>query len=271
MKPLDYMNALNSLVLEALPLVEKNSDFAVWNKMNSQGREELVTSLDVQVHEVIRQKMLKDFPDATLLSEEDETSNTLGHDLTFILDPIDGTREFIGGKPYYAISLAASKNREIVAAVVAYPAMGKILRAAKGIGAWDGLKTITIGESLSSNIRMAVSPREIESEQAVRLQAMIPRLEFIPIPALTPKVGAVLMGQVDAALYFGLGGVAHLWDYAAVGLVALEAGALFTDLNGNNLLSDLPLVNTKGWVVSSMDLSALVISSNNHQFGGHNV
>jgi len=257
MKPLDYMNALNSAVLEALPLFEKSGDFSIWNKINLHGLEEPVTSLDMQIHEVIKQKLMNDFPGATLLSEEGEVVDELGHGLTFILDPIDGTREFIGGKPHYAISLAVSVNREIVAAVVAYPAIGKILRAAKGEGAWDGIAPITICDADQLNIRVAVSPREADSDQISRLQACFPGLELVPISALTPKVGAVLMGKVDAALYLGLSGVAHLWDYAAIGLVASEAGTAITDLNGDDLLTRLPLVNTKGWVVCSSNLTSL--------------
>jgi len=251
MEPINYMEAIYSAVSETFPLFENVKEFSIWSKKNDQGYDEPVTSIDMEVHKIIKHNLKKYFPNATLLSEEGEKADDLGDELTFILDPIDGTCEFIRGEQHYSISLAVSENRQIIAGVVAYPAMGKVLRAAKGEGAWDGMFPIIIDQPSLPKISLAVSPREVGSEQMYRLQEYCSEVELIPIPALTPKVGAVLQGRVDAALYLGLRGVAHLWDYAAIGLIASEAGVHFTDLNGNNLLDDLPLINTRGWIVCS--------------------
>ena len=263
MEPIDYMEAIHAAVSEALPLFENVRDFSIWSKKNDQGHDEPVTSIDMDVHKVIKHNLKKCFPNATLLSEEGEKADDLGYNLTFILDPIDGTREFIRGEQHFAISLAVAENRQIIAGVVAYPAMGKVLRAAKGKGAWNGMSPIIIKQLLPPKISLAVSPREVDSEQMRRLQSYISEVELIPIPALTPKVEAVLRGQVDAALYLGLGGVAHLWDYAAIGLIASEAAARFTDLNGNNLLDDLPLMNRRGWIVCSDNVFPYLIQAIN--------
>jgi 3'(2'), 5'-bisphosphate nucleotidase len=173
------------------------------------------------------------------LSEETEHGpERLAHDSCWIIDPIDGTNDFIEGKEDFAVQIGLSFEGEAVLGVVYQPVPGRLYAGAKGCGAWC--------EDVRSGARtpMTTSPQEQLSAAALvvtrshpgsRLSAAVAALA----PARTYSAGSLgvkTMHVVDrqADLYLNTGRrVAKEWDTCAPQAILEEAGGRFTDLCGS--------------------------------------
>jgi len=169
-------------------------------------------------------------PDDALLTEE---SGAFGKgDREWIIDPIDGTRQYLLGLPYWATLVALRENDEIVVAAIDAPALGRRWSAAKGSGAWvDGTERIEVSN---------VSALEGATLQHSDLGAWEKAGGSEPLVALSRRcmqtmgVGVFWMhclvaeGRSEIALQPGV----KTWDMAAPSLVVEEAGGRFSSLHG---------------------------------------
>ncbi|WP_234914200.1 inositol monophosphatase family protein [Corynebacterium belfantii] len=170
-------------------------------------------------------------PDDGMLGEEGaESSGSTG--ITWIVDPIDGTVNFIYGIPQYAVSLAACIGENIVAGAVINVATSDLYVAANGSGAFvlrgdsDALKAIEV--STCSNLQRALIASgfsyssQSREDQAKLLVSLLPRVRDIRrFGSVALDLCAVAEGRVDGYYEHGL----NAWDFAAGALIAQEAGA----------------------------------------------
>jgi myo-inositol-1(or 4)-monophosphatase len=250
----EILAAIKNAISVALKIFESNPvPRNVWTKINMIGQHEEVCNVDIAVQDCLTHELSAAYPDVIILSEEsDEASLQFDMPLCFILDPIDGTREFIRGSQHFSVSVAAISYGKIVCGAVAYPAIGWFLHAVLNGGAFYGDQPLFIKPTPEDHFHnhIAVSPREIDLPEMQIFHKQLVGSKLIQISALTPKVGACLIGQVDAALYLSVKGSAYIWDYAAVALIAKEAGFFFTDLSGLPMLDKLTICHNSGWVIS---------------------
>jgi myo-inositol-1(or 4)-monophosphatase len=168
----------------------------------------------------------------------------------FVIDPIDGTKEFVSGNNEWSISLCLVENDEPTVAMISMPDKQSVFTAVRGRGTY-----LNGGRILLENIgskRIGVSPRQIK-EESFRLAIDNSVFNPIKISALTPKICALLRREVDAAVYFSQEGQsAALWDYAAAVLLTHEAGGRITSLCGNELpFAGENVIHKKGWLAAS--------------------
>ena len=254
-----FLDTIEEVVLRARTLVPSSlDDLVTWTKTNLSGEPEAVTAIDIAVGQLLVEALLARYPGAAVVNEESSVDmRALDSDLCFVIDPIDGTQEFIKGSPHFSISVAVVSRRQVTHAVVLYPASGRILRARRGAGAMEGGQPLLRASWQGPQLRLGTSPKDTMSPRLIALRRDFAELGIHAIPALTPKVGAVLSGDVDVAL--SLSSVARLWDFAAIALIAREAGLAFTDLEGQDLLARLPAAHADGWIVADRSLLDAVL------------
>ncbi len=215
---------------------------------------DVVTKADQACEELILDRLLGARPDDGFVGEEgDDVHGTSG--IRWIVDPIDGTVNYLYGLPQFAVSIAAARGDEVVVGVVHSPALGLEYAAVRGAGATcndvplEVRPTPSLDQSLvATGFGYETAARE---RQAASVARMLPQVRDIRRQgSCALDLCSVAAGQVDAYVEEG----PHVWDYAAGGLVAREAGATFeiwTSVAGQDLVVCAP---TPGWP----DFSALV-------------
>ncbi|MFI6759640.1 inositol monophosphatase family protein [Micromonospora sp. NPDC050417] len=198
---------------------------------------DVVTAADRAVERQVIAALREVRPDDAVLGEE--YGDAAGGDtpgpgsVRWILDPIDGTVNYLYGLPQYAVSLAAEVDGEVVAGVVRNAATGDEWTATRGGGAWRDGRRLTgstetdLGQALVATGFGYDSARR--SHQAGVLAGLIAHVRDIRrFGAAALDLCMAAEGRVDAYYEKGL----NAWDHAAGGLVATEAGLLVGGLDG---------------------------------------
>ncbi|MEU9807353.1 inositol monophosphatase family protein [Mycobacterium sp. NPDC050853] len=192
-----------------------------------------VTLVDTECERLLRRRLASLRPDDAILGEEDgETGDAGQSQVRWVIDPIDGTVNFVYGIPAYAVSVAAQVEGVSVAAAVADVAADRVFSAASGSGATvreaNGLQR-PLGCNPVSEVRLALvatgfAYSTARRERQARLVAqLLPRVRDVRrIGSAALDLCAVAEGRVDAQYEHGLGP----WDWAAGALIAREAGAV---------------------------------------------
>src|SRR5256885_5457845 len=191
---------------------------------------DVVTAADKATERLVIDALHERRPGDAVLGEESGESTGVGA-VRWILDPIDGTVNYLYGLPQYAVSLAAEVDGTIVAGVVRNAATGEEWTATRGGGAYragrrlGGSATTELSQTLlATGFGYAATRR---AHQAQVLARVLPLVRDIRrFGAAPPDLGFAAEGRVDAYFEKGL----NLWDHAAGGLVAAAAGPPVTGL-----------------------------------------
>ena len=217
---------------DAARLVEAGAARGVEVAATKSSAVDVVTESDRSAERLIRKALLTDRPDDAVVGEEgDDEPGTSG--VRWIVDPIDGTVNFLYGIPQYAVSIAAELDGQVVAGVVLNVATGQEYTATLGgpaqrngvpirVRAVVPLSERLIGTGFSYEARQ----REI---QAAALLRLLPRIRDIRrLGSCALDLCGVAQGSLDGYLEEGV----NLWDHAAAGLIARIAGARTTLMEG---------------------------------------
>ncbi|WP_150245945.1 inositol monophosphatase family protein [Nocardiopsis quinghaiensis] len=201
---------------------------------------DVVTRMDRATEDLIRARLLAERPDDAVLGEEggDDEGGTSG--VRWVVDPIDGTVNYLYGHHDWAVSIAAEVDGVVVAAAVNVPRRGEMYEAVLGGGARLDGRTIQAPPAVPLDQALVATGfgylPERRAQQARILLEVVPRVRDIRRggSAAVDLVG-LAMGRVNAYYERGL----HVWDWAAPGLVASEAGLRVGDLRGGPPSEDL--------------------------------
>jgi myo-inositol-1(or 4)-monophosphatase len=187
---------------------------------------DVVTAADTAVEALVRRRLAELRPGEPVVGEERGGVAGQGG-VTWVVDPIDGTVNFLYGLPWYAVSVAATRDGVSVAGAVAEPATGRLWSAARGCGATcDGrdLRATEVTDLALTLVGTGFSYRaERRARQATVVAALLPRVRDLRrAGASALDVCAVAAGWMDAYVEHGT----HWWDWAASTLIAEEAGAV---------------------------------------------
>jgi myo-inositol-1(or 4)-monophosphatase len=203
---------------------------ANWMKENDSP----VSDADVAVDRLLNERLRAARPDYGWLSEEtlDDASRRSGKPV-FIVDPIDGTREFLAGRNEWAVSIAVVTGGRPVAGVLAVPAHRETFTAVAGGGAWlNGAPLAVATRDVLDGVRVA-GPRRYVRRVAEKAGVDLRAVRFFG--SLAYRLSLVAAGRVDVAVARE---GARDWDLAAADLVVHEAGGKLTDLDGHVLRYD---------------------------------
>jgi myo-inositol-1(or 4)-monophosphatase len=215
--------------------LEKRKEFITRVRTKSTATD-VVTAADIAVERQIVDALRAARPDDAILGEESGVSDPAGRSrgrVRWILDPIDGTVNYLYGIPQYAVSLAAEIDGEIVAGVVRNIPTGEEFTAIRGAGAHSGGRRLS-GSSVAELSQTLVATgfgydAERRTYQAMILGSVLGRVRDIRrMGACSLDLCAVAAGTVDAYYERGLGA----WDWAAGQLIAREAGVIVSGLHG---------------------------------------
>lgn len=219
-----------------------------------------VSAADLAVNDYLKTVITAARPDDGWLSEESaDSEDRLGKRRVWVVDPIDGTRDFLRGRSGWAVSVALVEDGAVVAGVLAAPAQGRLYAAARGLGA-----------TLNGQ-RLAVSGRT--SLEGVRLPIDRPNLSasFWPTPwpgtavakpnSLALRMAMLAANEADAWLE---GRSIAEWDVAAASLVLAEAGGLLSDRHGQPLRFNQPRPIIHGLAAATPALHGEVLARLDH-------
>jgi len=185
-------------------------DFRRWEKVPGHP----VCDVDLEVDAFLREQLGMFDPDAAWLSEEtaDDLSR-IEKKRVWVVDPIDGTRDYLRGRPGWSVSVALVEDRRPILGVLDAPARGEVWKAARGAGAWRN------GERLQASARTELPGARVPVDQLAADSALV----AVPKPnSIALRIGLVAAGEADMVATFRWGSE---WDLAAAAIIAEEAGA----------------------------------------------
>jgi myo-inositol-1(or 4)-monophosphatase len=224
-------------------------------KVVAKGQADFVSLADMESERVLRTILLDAHPGYGFVSEESEAVE--GREAArFIVDPLDGTTNFLSGIPHFAVAIALERNGHVVAGVVYDPAKDEMFSGEKGSGAW--LHGAPLGVSPDVDFSRAVIGTGIPHANAEhRHQAYLAQLEALMrraagirrFGAAALDLAYVASGRVAAFFEFGLAP----WDLAAGALLVREAGGhVTTPTGGDDFLESGDILATNGLLHDSM-------------------
>jgi myo-inositol-1(or 4)-monophosphatase len=203
------------------------------------GPADFVSLVDRGAEDIVRDTLLGAVPEAAFLGEESyDPAATLGDGLAFVVDPLDGTTNFLHGFPWYAVSIAAVRAGEVIAGVVRNVPTGEIFAAARGHGAWRetarGRESIAVSES--TNPARALIGTGFPFKGIDRIDEYVRQFAAITRAAAgirRPGAAALDLCDVACGRFEGFWELTLApWDIAAGIVIIREAGGVVTDLDG---------------------------------------
>ncbi len=192
-----------------------------------------VTELDLAIEKAVLEILAQERPNDAILAEESGVSGstTPSNRRRWIIDPLDGTRIFLGGGKSWGTHIALEEEGRIVVAIITRPAQGLHYWGAPGQGAWLSRN----GEPVSSAQRLRLTSHcDLATAKVVGfIDENTPLVDAVRAAACWIEdeamvIDAFLEGRVDALLDIG----GHAWDQAPLTLLVPEAGGVFSDPQG---------------------------------------
>ncbi len=236
----------------ALALSRQTRDLDIQKKADGSP----VTSADLEVDALLTQRLRGARPDYGWLSEETtDNADRLSATRLFMVDPIDGTRAYMRGKPWFVVSIAVVQDGQTVAGAIFAPALNQLYAATLGGGATlngEAIRasdTATLdGAAMLGDEKMFAHPAWNEPWPPMRIEAR---------NAIAYRMALIAAGAFDAAVALS---PKHDWDLAAGALIAAEAGATVCDHKGMPLVFNSPAAKNPSLVCCAPALAPLILS-----------
>jgi myo-inositol-1(or 4)-monophosphatase len=198
-------------------------------EVTTKGRNDFVTEVDQRSEQIIIDTIQKAYPDHGILAEE--SGQRGGGEYLWIIDPLDGTTNFLHNFPHFAVSIAFQHRSQIVQAVIFDPIRQELFTASRGEGAQLDNRRIRV--SRKSDLDTALLGTGFPFRELSNLKTYLSTLEaFLPKCAGIRRAGSaaldlayVAAGRLDGFWEFGL----KPWDIAAGALLIHEAGGFVSD------------------------------------------
>ncbi|HEV7309810.1 3'(2'),5'-bisphosphate nucleotidase CysQ [Ensifer sp.] len=197
-----------------------------------------VSEADLAANDVLKTRLLSARPDYGWLSEEtDDDLSRLSRETAFVIDPIDGTRAFIGGKELWCVSVAVVHRGEPVAGVLYAPALDELFEAVAGGPALKNGAPISVREAKAGDTLHLAAAEDTIAKFASVYATPVVRVPHVP--SLAYRLAMVADARIDGTL---VKRNAHDWDLAAADLILAQAGGRLADLSGAPLSYNRPEV-----------------------------
>ena len=197
----------------------------------------LVTEVDIACEEKIRGIIEKKYPGHGFLGEEEGISNK-NADYIWIIDPLDGTHNYIYGLPLFGVSIALAYKKEIIAGVVFFPVLNQLFTAEKGKGSFVNGKRLKVSDKSLSESLVSISSKcfQNSSEKAQRVCKEILKKAFEI--RITGCASYSLINIATNIFGVWLSSSAKIWDAAAGKVIVEEAGGFVTNFEGKQITFD---------------------------------
>ena len=229
----NILNRVIETAKKAGEYIRKEREDFNYNKVEIKGLNDLVSHVDKTSEEMIVAELASLFPEAGFIVEENTRSEK--KEFNWIVDPLDGTTNFVHGIPCYAVSIALEFNGEIILGVVYEVNHDECFYAQKGKGAFLNDKPIQVSDrkKLSESLIATGFPVYNFSKIDVYLTALKYFMQHTHgvrrIGAAAADLCFLACGRLDAFFEYNL----KPWDVAAGALIVKEAGGTVCDFSGN--------------------------------------
>ena len=193
-------------------------------QVSIKGPSDFVTNADTKAEKIIIDELTRSRKNYSILSEESGSKENKDIDNVWIIDPIDGTINFLHGVPHFAISIALKSNNEIVSGLIYDPIKDEMFYAEKNNGAYFNNKRIRVSKRKKMEDCLFASG-EIDNENIK--QKTNAKLSIRKSGSAALDMAYVASGRYDGYFQKNL----NLWDIAAGIIIVKEAGGQVNDLN----------------------------------------
>src|SRR6202030_454052 len=207
-------------------------------QVSVKGPGEFVSAADLKAERILKAELKKARPGYAMLFEEGGAESGSDPRHRWIVDPLDGTTNFLHGIPHFAISIALERDGEIVAGVIYEPIRNEMYWAEKGLGAFLNDRRLRVsgrrqlGDALIGT-GMPFAERGDAAAYLATLAAVMPATAGVRrAGAAALDLAYVAAGRLDGFWEFGL----QPWDIAAGLLLVREAGGYVSDLSGGQTM-----------------------------------
>lgn len=201
-------------------------------KVEEKGRSDFVTEVDRESEKMIKEFLRRELPEASFLGEE------LGYEgsssLRWLIDPLDGTKNYINAVPFFCVSVALQEGKEVVAGVVFNPITEEMYWASRKHGAYKNGQKINTSDK--SDITKSLIATGLPFKHVAIIETYLESFKevFLRVGGIRHMGSAALdlcltaEGKFDGFWEWGL----SPWDVAAGGLCIIEAGGIMSDIWG---------------------------------------
>lgn len=242
------LNIATRAARKAGDIIARSCDKVDTLTITSKKENDFVSEVDQRAEQAVIETILKAYPDHSILAEE--SGGHAGNEYEWIIDPLDGTTNFLHGFPQYAVSIALHRRNKLEIAVVYDPFKQELFTASRGEGAQLNGKRIRVSGRKTTKgalfgTGIPFSNMELFDLHQKSMRALIPGSAGIRrAGSAALDLAYVAAGRLDGFWEYGL----NPWDMAAGVLLIEEAGGLTGDLSGgfNHLKSgDILAANPK--------------------------
>jgi len=232
--------------IEIAKAAAKEAGKAIMEIYSSTGEREIkykdggapLTEADKKANDIIVSALRNNFPQYAILSEEEkDSSDRLNNDFCFIVDPLDGTKEFIKRNGQFTVNIALAYRHRVVVGVIYVPVTKELYFAEKNKGAFligehgDEISLRVSKRVGSGCIRMVMS----NSHGCKELDDLLCRYEFESFVKVGSSLKGCMVARGDAEVYYRYNPTME-WDTAAMQCIVEEAGGIFRQMDDTEML-----------------------------------
>jgi len=239
----------------AVLLKHYESPFLVEQKVNALHELEEVTAADREANELIVSRLQAEFPEDGILAEESaDTEHRLEKQRVWMIDPMDGTKNFIKRDGDFAVQIGLAVAGESVVGVVYQPVRDVLYRAAFGDGSWieekeQPARRMSVSAQSNPNEMVLASSRSHRSPRMERVVSAFGFKDEVRRGSVGVKIGLITEQQAD--LYLHLSPSTKQWDTCAPEIILHEAGGRLTDLFGQPIRYNGVRVDNRNGIVAT--------------------
>ena len=208
-----------------------------------------LTAADKKSNKVIVEGLKAAFPEYAVLSEEEKDDlSRLENDYCFVVDPLDGTKEFIKRNGQFTVNIALAYQHKSVMGVIYVPVTGELYYAADGVGSFledkDGVHTLKVSDRLE-DWRVVMS----SSHGCAEMDALIEKYNIKNFVKMGSSLKGCLVARGDAEIYYRHNPTME-WDTAAMQNIVENAGGIFKQMDDSEMTYNREdSLNAKGFYV----------------------
>ena len=252
-KELEVSKKAAVLAGQAIMEIYNSEDFNVEYKDDKSP----LTKADKASNEIIVKMLSESFPTYAILSEEEKDNpERLKNDLCFVVDPLDGTKEFIKRNGQFTVNIALSYKHKSVMGVIYVPVTGELYYAYQGFGSYlekDGKITrlaVSKEKKEKSDLNVVMS----NSHGCPQMEELLNKYNLKNFVKVGSSLKGCMIAKGDADVYYRHNPTME-WDTAAMQCIVEEAGAIFMQMDDTEMLYNrVDSLNIKGfYIINSID------------------
>ena len=218
-----------------------------------------LTAADKAANAIIVACLKKEFPECAILSEEEKDSlDRLEKDYCFVVDPLDGTKEFIKRNGQFTVNIALAYKHKSILGVIYVPVTKELYYAAKDMGAFleaDGKVTKLSVSDRTEDLRVVMS----SSHGCSEMDALIEKYHLTNFVKMGSSLKGCLIAKGEAEVYYRYNPTME-WDTAAMQCIVEEAGAIFKQMDETGMLYNREdSLNAKGFYIINCEANHMTL------------